>query len=106
MDIKEVMLILNKGLKYDKLWADYNRRFRPETTILKLSERTPEQSLIDLQAKYDALQASHVKLVEALEGMKKYSSYIRPDGHPHKHFHGGCIWCDIDQAIAEAEKIT
>lgn len=80
----------------------------------------------ELQAKYDTLQArekrssdciiwhskelskvkrDNLRLREKLEYMKKYSGYIRPDGHPHIHYHGGCIWCDIDQAIAEAKEI-
>ena len=89
-----------------------------------------EDALIALQAKYKALEASHEKrekrssdciiwhskelskvkrdnlrLRGKLEYMKKYSGYLRPDGHPHTHYHGGCIWCDIEQALKEAEKL-
>ena len=51
------------------------------------------------------VKRDNLRLRGKLEYMKKYSGYLRPDGHPHTHYHGGCIWCDIEQALKEAEKL-
>ena len=98
MNTQKAIEIFDKGLKYDTLLASHAK--------LEAKEKRSSDCIIWHSKELSKEKAKNAKLIETLEGMKKYSGYIRPDGHPHIHYHGGCVWCDIEQALKEAKEIT
>ncbi|MCJ7482617.1 MAG: hypothetical protein MUO31_06600 [Thermodesulfovibrionales bacterium] len=87
MDMNEVMQVLDKGLRYDKLWAAYCKLESSEQARLQRTD-------------YDKLKASHDRLVETL-GSKFIKTFVPYD----KDSECYRAYNELKQALAEAEKI-